>query len=118
MIAKLEIAGVHIKLDEKLEKYVTRKIGELDRYVPRRLRPSFHAEIKLKEDKAIKTNHCTCEVILHLPKETLRISESTVNLYAAVDIVETKLKLQLKKYKDLHASPKLRQRLIAKMRHR
>jgi ribosome-associated translation inhibitor RaiA len=35
-------------------------------------------------------------------------------MYAAVDIVEAKLKQQLKKYKDLHMSGKLHRRLMAR----
>jgi ribosome-associated translation inhibitor RaiA len=35
-----------------------------------------------------------------LPNENIAIHESTVNMFAAVDIVETKLKNQLKKYKE------------------
>lgn len=118
MIAKLEIAGVHTEVDDKLKKYVGKKIGQLDHYLPRQVRPSLHAAVKLKEGKADDKNGCTCEVIMHLPHEELSIAESTVNMYAAIDIVETKLKLQLKKYKDLHASPRLHQRFAAKLRRR
>jgi ribosome-associated translation inhibitor RaiA len=42
------------------------------------------------------------------------IKESALNMYAAVDITEAKLKLQLKKYKDLYASGKTRRHLTAR----
>ena len=52
MIQKLEISGVHTDVDKKLREYVTRKIGKLDRFAPRKTRESIHAEIILKDTKA------------------------------------------------------------------
>ena len=116
MIEKLEIVGVHMVVDEKLEKYARRKIGELDHYASRKVRDSLHAEVRLKEGKAKDQKRCTCEVTLYLPHEVLNVSESTVNMYAAIDIVETKLKIQLKKYKDRHGNPKLYRRIASRLR--
>lgn len=118
MIKRLEITGVHMEVGDDLRKYVIRKIGRLDRFIPKASRESVHADIKLKEGKAKDKNERTCEVILHLPQETLTLKETTINVYAAIDIVEAKLHNQLKKYKDLHASPRFKQRLIARLKHR
>jgi ribosome-associated translation inhibitor RaiA len=54
---------------------------------------------------------------LHLPHETIVIKESTVNLFAAVDIAEAKLRLQLKKYKDSHSSLALHKRILRRFKH-
>ena|SRR6478672_6104143 len=118
MIKQLEIAGVHMQVGDDLRKYVTKKIGRLDRYVPKDCRESVHVEIKLKEGKARDKKECTCEVIMHLPHETLTIAESTVNIFAAVDIAETKLYHQLKRYKELHANPRLHQRVLSHFKRR
>ena len=118
MIQKIEISGVHMDVDESLKKYVMRKIVRLDRFVPRHGRASMHAEVKLKEGKAKNKNERTCEVILHLPGEVLTVKEATINMFAAIDIAETKLHHQLKKYKDLHTSPRLHQRVISRFKHR
>src|ERR1017187_5415585 len=98
MMQKLEIQGVHLEIDENTHKYVTRKIGHLDKYLPRAVKESAHAEVQLKEAKAKNKNHCTCEVTMYLPKETINVKETTVNMYAAIDIVETKLKQKIQKY--------------------
>lgn len=116
MIAKLEIAGVHTQLDDDLRKYVTKKIGKLDTYLPRRARPSAHAEVKLLEQKIKAKKECTCEVVMHLPHDTLTTKESTMNMYAAIDIVEAKLKNQIKKYKETHSSLKLHRRMLGRLR--
>lgn len=106
MISKLEISGIHYDVDDDLRKYVTRKIGRMDRFVQRNARASMHADIKLKENHAKDRKQCTCEVVLHLPGERFAMSETTLNMYAAVDIVEAKLKNQLKKYKEKRLSPR------------
>jgi putative sigma-54 modulation protein len=116
MLAKFEINGVHTVVDDSLRKYVTKKIGRLDKYLPRHHRDSVHAIVELKEAKNKQKNKYTCSVLLKLPHETLNVTESTLNMYAAVDIVETKLKIQIKKYKDQHASGKLSRHLTARFR--
>ena len=113
---KLEITGVHVDLDAKVKKYVRAKIDKLEKYLPKHARESAHAEVFLKE-RMIKTKkECTCEVVLHLPKDTIRIQETTINMYAAIDIVEAKLKNQLKKYKETHSSLRIHKRVLAKFR--
>lgn len=116
MIERLEIDGIHTTVSEELKKYVFKKIGRLDRYVPAHTRQGMHVEVKMKEGKG--TNQRTCQVIMHLPNETITIEETTINFFAAVDIAETKLRGQLKKYKELHTNPKLHQRVIAKLKRR
>lgn len=101
---KLEIAGVHMQLDEDLKKYVYKKIDKLDKYVPRRARGSVHAEVKLKESHAKNKRQFTCEIILNLPNEQIMVTESTLNMFAAVDIAEATLKNRLKKYKEMKVS--------------
>lgn len=118
MITNIEISGVHMQVGEDLKHYVIKKIGRLDRYVPRGARMSLHVEVKLKEGKAKDKNERTAEIIMRLPQETITLKETTINIYAAVDIAETKLRLALKKYKDLHASPRLHRRVLSRFKHR
>lgn len=114
MLKKFEIQGVHS--NQKLKNYVTKKIGGLDKYISRHSRESAHAEVHLKESKAKDQNKAHIEVMLHLPHQTIIIKEKALNMYAAVDIAETKLKQQLKKYKDLHGSGKSRRHILARFR--
>lgn len=105
MITQIEITGIQYEPNEDLKKYITKKIGKLDRFAPRHSRKSVTAEVRLRELKT-KTDRNECEVILHLPNQQLVAKDSTVNMFAAVDIVETKLKNQLKKYKAQHGGDK------------
>lgn len=119
MIERIEISGLHMSVDDDLHKYVNKKIGKLDQYMSRHARKSAHASVKLKANKSKDRKQATCEVILHLPKGTVTTKETTINMFAAVDIVEQKLKNQLKKYKEVHEHPyKLHRRVITKIRRR
>jgi len=116
MITRMELKGVHLTIDEKLRKYVERKLGGLDKYLSRHSRESAHLEVTLKETNAKAGKQCHCDLMLHLPHETIIIKESTVNMYAAIDIAEAKLKMQLKKYKETHEQGKLHRKLFARRR--
>ncbi len=116
MLQKFEIQGVHHVVDDNLRKYVTKKIGGLDKYISKHTRLSAHGEVFLKESKAKNKVNCSCEVTLFLPHQTIAVTESALNMYAAVDIAEAKLKLRLKKYKDLNDTSKIHQRLLARLR--
>jgi ribosomal subunit interface protein len=112
MIQRMEIKGVHLTIDEKLRKYTERKLGSLDRLISRHARESAHLEVALKESTGKGAKRCHCDLTLHLPHENIVIKEATVNMYAAIDIAEAKLKMQLKKYKDTHEQGKLRRKLF------
>lgn len=114
MLQKFEINGVHAKIDDNLRKYVTKKIGGLDKYLSRHDRQSVHAAVFLKEGNAKDKNRFTCEVKLKLPHDTVIISETTLNMFAAVDIVESKLKQQLKKHKDMQQNGKMHRHMFAR----
>lgn len=101
MIDAIEITGVKYDLDAATRKYVVKKIGRLDRYLPKHARKSVTAEVKLKEVNRDHGNKYEAEVILYVPDKVLTAKDSTLNMLAAVDIVELKLVSQLRKYKEL-----------------
>lgn len=97
---KIQVNGVHDVVGDDVLKYVTKKISKLDKYIPKLARQSAHAEVFLKEADIKDKKQCTCEVVMHLPNDVFAVKETTINIYAAVDIVETKLKNQLNRYKQ------------------
>lgn len=112
MINNLQISGIHNDLTSEVEAYARKKIGRLDRYVPKKARASARADIKLKQTHAKKKLDCTCEAIVHLPKETITVNETETTMLAAIDVAENKLKIRLKKYKDTHSVNSLQKRAI------
>lgn len=108
MIKHINIAAAQkdFKVEPDLAKYIQKKIGRLDRHMKRSNRDSARADVKLKESTGKGGKKCTCEVILHIPGFKLTASESTMNMFAAVDIVENKLQNQLKRHKEKHSKSK------------
>lgn len=104
MIQSITVTGVKYDLDDATKKYVTKKIGRLDRFLPRHARKSATAEVILKEVNRSHGNKYEAEVVLHVPDKQLTAKDSTMNALAAIDIVEAKLANQLRKYKDAHIS--------------
>lgn len=100
MINQISITGVRYDVDEATKKYVIKKISRLDRYIPRHARKTASAEVLLKEVNRAHGNKYEAEVIVRVPNKTMTAKDSTVNMLAALDIVEAKLAAQLHKYKS------------------
>ncbi len=99
MIASIDVTGIKYEVDPKTLRYVTQKIGKLDRYVPTHARKSMTADVKLKQVNKEYNNKYEAEVILNVPNKVITAADTTMNMMAAVDIVEAKLIAQLTKYK-------------------
>ena len=100
MIASIDITGVKYTPGDQVQKYVLRKIAKLDKYLPRHARKSVTADVKLKQVNRDHGNKYEAEIILNVPEKRLTAKDSTVNMFAAIDIVEAKLVNQLRKYKQ------------------
>lgn len=96
---QIDINTKKYELNDDIKKYVDKKIGKLSRKLPRKVRDSVHAKVTLKERPARKTDKFACEVRLALPpKHEFVVEEATINMFAAIDIVEAKLSNQLSKF--------------------
>lgn len=100
MIARIDKSGINLALDDDVVKYIDRKVGRLDRYMPRAARSSAHATVTVRDTGNQAGNKYECEVIIRVPGNVITAKESTMNKFAAVDIVEAKLRNQLRKYKS------------------
>lgn len=100
MIQVIDITGIQLEVDETTRKYVTKKIGRLDRYLPKHARKSVTAEVRLRQVNRDHGNKYEAEVNLSVPDKFMTARDSTVNVLAAIDIVEAKLVSQLHRYKD------------------
>ena len=100
MISPIAITGINYQVDDRTKKYVEQKIGKLGRFLSHSAKTGARAEVKLSQVDQKDGNKYEAQVVLHLPEKTLSAQDSTVNMLAAVDIVESKLQAQLAKYKD------------------
>lgn len=100
MIESITITGIKYDVDSITKKYAFKKIGKLDRYLPRHARKSVTAEIKLEQVNRDHGNKYEAEVILNVPGSVITAKDSTMNMISAIDIVEAKIVTQIRKYKE------------------
>ena len=115
MINNLRISGIHMDVTTDMFLYVEKKIGGLNKYIPRRARESAQIDVKLKEGKSKYKQRYECEVIMKLPKARMTAHRKSTNVMAAVDEVEDNLKNQLKRYKNTHDPSHLQRHVIARL---
>lgn len=111
----LQVTGRHFEIDDKIADYLDKKIGNLDKYLPKGV-SATHAAVVLAVDGSNKEGNAnTCEVLIDVPGEHFQANEATGNMYAAIDICEEKLKHQIRRFKDKHDPARNRgRRLIGK----
>lgn len=104
MINHIDITSTTKKYEptDKLKKYIEKKFGKLDRRMSRKNRADARVEVKLNYAKTKTGEQFMCEAILHTPEYKLTAKETTPNMFASVDVVETKLLTQMKKHKETH----------------
>lgn len=116
MITSIKVNGISYEVDDVTRKYVLKKIGHLDRYLPRHARKSVSAEVKLEQVNHDHGNKYQAEVILNIPNNTLTAKDSTSHMLAAVDIVEAKIKSQLHDYKEANVAHIGKRRIMSRFK--
>ena len=109
MIDKIEITGNKYKVEESFKKYATKRIGKLDRYLPRGYKKDVIAKIvvitEVNRDHGNKYElSCACEIP---GGKVIAAKDESSNVYAGVDIIEAKLMGQIRRFK-LESTPHLR----------
>lgn len=94
---QLIIKGKNMEVSEALKKYVQKKIGKLDRYLP----TIDEARVELSVEQA-KSNEDrqVVQVTLRSNSTILRAEERSSDMLAAIDAVRDKLQRQIKRYKE------------------
>lgn len=117
MIANVDITGVgNYKPDDATKKYITKKIGALDRLAPRHARKTMRADVKLAEINQSNGNKYEVEVVMNVPDKTITAKDTALNVLAAADIVEVKIANQLRKYKQENIPHVGRRKLLDKFK--
>ncbi len=105
---KIQLTGRKYDIDAELQKYVSKKLGHLDKYLPRSHKAiGMNVEI-FRDPSGREDNRYKVKAVLEVPGPDIVAETATINPHSAVDIVEQKLRLQIKKYKDKHAPGRVR----------
>lgn len=108
MIDKIEISGNKYKVEESFRKYATKRIGKLDRYLPRGSKKDVLAKIVVTEVDRAHGNKYEISAAMEIPGgKVLAAKDESSNVYAGIDIIEAKLMGQIRRFK-LESTPHLR----------
>ena len=108
MIENIDISGNNnYKISDSFRKYATKRIGKLDRYMPRGSKKDIIGKIVVTEINRAHGNKYSITVNLEIPGgKVLTAKDECSNTCAGIDILEAKLKGQIHRYK-LETNPHL-----------
>lgn len=107
MIDKIDISGSNYKISESFQKYATKHIGKLDRYLPRGNKKDVVVKIVVTEINKEHNNKYELSVNMEIPGgKVISAKDECSNIFAGIDIIEAKLTGQIRRYK-LETNPHL-----------
>ena len=93
---QLAIAGKNLEITDSLRKYVEKKIGRLDRYLPNII--DARVELTVENTRAAKDSQIA-QVTLRTKHAILRAEEASSDMFASIDAVFDKMQRQADRYK-------------------
>ena len=100
MIEKIEINGNDYKVEEPLRKYVEKRIGKLDRYLPKQAKQDIVCKVVVEGIGKAKSEKYEISVAMELTGgKMIAARDECTNVFAGVDLVEAKLLGQIRRYK-------------------
>lgn len=100
MIGNIEISGNNYKISDSFRKYAAKRIGKLDRYLPRECKKDVIARIVVTEvDRAHGNKYDISAAMEMTGGKVITAKDECSNVFAGIDIIEDKLKGQVRRYK-------------------
>ena len=93
----LTITGKNIEINDTIRKYVEKKIGRLDRYLPNII--DGRVELTVSEGARAAEDRQIAQVTLRTKKVILRAEEASSDIFASIDAVFEKMQRQVDRYK-------------------
>ncbi len=100
MIEKIEISGNGYKVEEAFRRYAKKRIGKLDKYLPRGSKKDIVAKIVVAEIGKNKGEKYEISAAMDIPGgKVIAAKDECSNVFAGIDLVEAKLTGQIRRYK-------------------
>ena len=100
MIEKIEITGNDYKVEEPLRKYVQKRIGKLDKYLPKGSKKDVVCKMVVESIGKSKGEKYEVSAAMELTGgKVIAARDECNNVFAGVDLVEAKLMGQIRRYK-------------------
>jgi putative sigma-54 modulation protein len=91
------VRGRNINITDRLEEYVDKKVGKLDRYLP----TIDEARMELAVEETRSAQHSQiAQLTVRSRGRILRAEERDQDIFAAIDAVSEKMQRQISRYKD------------------
>ncbi len=110
---KIQLSVSGLELSGELEKYANGKITQLARRVPRKLREAAACEVQFTQKHKKGVKFSTCSISFTVGETVLRAEETTLHMYAALDIAAVQVERQLADY----VATQYRRRLRTRVKH-
>lgn len=94
---QLSITGKNIEINDNLRKYVEKKIGRLDRFLPNII--DGRVELTVNEGARAAEDRQIAQVTLRTKNAILRAEEASADIFASVDAVFEKMQRQVDRVK-------------------
>ena len=100
MIEKIEINGKDYKVEEPLKKYTLKRLGKLDRYLPRGFKKDVVVKVIISSIGKAKSEKYEIAAAMEIPGgKVIAAKDECSNVFAGVDLLEAKLTGQIRRYK-------------------
>ena len=100
MIEKIDITGNDYKVEEALKKYIEKRIGKLDKYLPKQAKRDVVCKVVIEGIGKAKSDKYEISVAMELTGgKMIAARDECTNVFAGVDLVEAKLLGQIRRYK-------------------
>jgi putative sigma-54 modulation protein len=93
---QLNITGKNLEITDSLRKYVEKKIGRLDRYLPQI--QDARVELEVENTRAAKDSQIA-QVTLRTKQGLMRAEEASSDMFASIDAVFEKMQRQVDRFK-------------------
>ncbi len=92
----IKINSVHFKADQKLEDFVTEKVGKLENYFD----GVISSEVTLRLEKNVETGNKVAEIRILIPGNDLFAKKQATSFEQATDTAVEALRKQITRHKD------------------
>jgi ribosomal subunit interface protein len=100
VIENIEVSGVKYKVEEGFKKYATKRIGKLDKFLPKKNRKDVIAKIVVTQVNRTHGNKYEISAALDVPGgKVIAAKDEASNVFAGIDIIEAKLMGQIRRFK-------------------
>lgn len=112
MIEKIDISGSNYKVEESFKKYAEKRIGKLDRYLPKAAKKDVVTKIVVTEVERAHGEKYEISVAMDIPGgKVIAAKDECSNVFAGIDLLEAKLTGQIRRYK-LDVTPHLKKKSL------